>query len=293
MKEFDLADRCRIVNDYFSQAAIDFLLGNVTSLVFEDFESNMMSGDPAVSMQKMRQQAIEVSQRLVVADDQEEFIGGWAVLTPHETNSLKSMPFEESVLLLTDAALYACRFDWNMEKVSSFERVDLRHIVGIRYGTYVTSTLSPSQADEKRNVGFVVTYRAGENDITRVNTRSMSTAPSREESDLLQGTAVTAALTGLLGGKPVNSNRLLALKALPARSAVAEGQDLPRMTEIDQVKHVCAEIERLATAGQVMEPETQGKSLVEQSDIITLAEARKSTGLFEQLGHSLKKLVWA
>lgn len=253
----------------------------------------MMSGDPAVSMQKMRQQAIEVSQRLVVADDQEEFVGGWALLTPHEFNTVKSPPFEESVLLLTDAALYACRFDWNMEKVSSFERVDLRHIIGIRYGTYVTSTLSAPQADEKRNVGFVVTYKAGENDITRVNTRSMSTAPSRDQSDLLQGSAVSTALTGLLGSKPVNNNRILALKALPSRSAVAEGQDLPRMTEIEQVKHICTEIERLATAGQIVEAGVEGKNLVEQSDIITLAEARKSTGLFEQLGHSLKKLVWA
>jgi hypothetical protein len=90
----------RIVNDYFSQAAIDFFLGNVTSLVFEDFEANLMTDDPAVSMQKMRQQAIEMSQRLVVADDQEEFVGGWALLTPHVSNTIKSLPFEESVLLL-------------------------------------------------------------------------------------------------------------------------------------------------------------------------------------------------
>jgi hypothetical protein len=32
---------------------------------------------------------------------------------------------------------------------------------------------------------------------------------------------------------------------------------------------------------------------VDEGDIISLAEARKSTGLLEQLGHSLKKLVWA
>jgi hypothetical protein len=90
------------VNDYFSQAAIDFLLGNVTSLVFEDFEANLMSGDPGVSMQKMRQQAIDVSQKIVVANDLEEFIGGWTLLAPHTPNTIRSMPFEEAVLLLTD-----------------------------------------------------------------------------------------------------------------------------------------------------------------------------------------------
>jgi hypothetical protein len=92
----------RIVNDYFSQAAIDFLLGNVTTLVFEDFDSNLMSSDPGVSMQKMRQQAIDVSQKIVVADDKEEFIGGWILLAPHTPNTVKSLPFEEAVLLLTD-----------------------------------------------------------------------------------------------------------------------------------------------------------------------------------------------
>jgi Inositol phosphatase len=284
----------RIVNDYFSQAAIDFLLGNVTSLVFEEFESNMMSGDPAVSMRKVRQQAIDVSQRLVVADQNEELIGGWALLTPHEPNTIKSIPFEESVLLLTDAALYACRLDLNMEKVSSFERVDLRHVIKIRYGRYIISTLSAGQADETRNVGFVVTYKAGVNDITRVNTRSMSTAPSREVSDLLNGESVTPLpLPSFLSGKPTNSTRILAFKALPARSPVAEKQDVPTMSEIDQVKHICAEIERMVLTEHAQEPGSEKKDVVESADIISLAEARRSTGLLEQLGHSLKKLVWA
>merc|ERR1712230_134506 len=53
-----------IVNDYFSQVVIDFLLGTVSSVVFEDFEANMMSSDPGMSMQKMRQAAIETSQNL-------------------------------------------------------------------------------------------------------------------------------------------------------------------------------------------------------------------------------------
>jgi len=32
---------------------------------------------------------------------------------------------------------------------------------------------------------------------------------------------------------------------------------------------------------------------VEDGAIISLEEARKSTGLIEQWGHSLKKMVWA
>lgn len=280
-----------LVNDYFSQAAIDFLLGNVTSLVFEDFEENLMSSDPAVSMHKMRQQAIDVSQKIVIANEHEELIGGWTLLTPHAPNSIKSMPLEEAVLLLTNSALYATRFDWNIEKVTSFERVDLKHIVSIKYGTYITSTLSSAQADEKRNVGFVVTYKAGSDDITRVNTRSMSTVQPAA-GDTMDGPTVSG-LTSLIGRPAPTEDKILAWKALPSRSAVSEGREEPRLSEIESVKTICSDIERMVLPWKEIEADTERKNIVENSDIISLAEAKKSTGLLDQLGHSLKKLVWA
>ncbi|KAI9055758.1 hypothetical protein LZ554_000699 [Drepanopeziza brunnea f. sp. 'monogermtubi'] len=288
-----------IVNDYFSQAAIDFLLGNVTSVVFSDFESNMMSSDPGVSMSKMRQHAIETCQKLVIADEHEEMIGGWTLLTPHLPNTIKSLPFEELVLLLTDAGLYSCRFDWDMEKVSSFERIDLQHIASIKVGTYITSVLSAVQADEEHNVGFVITYKAGADDITRVNTRSMLSIQARDEADLLDGTPVGTgaqslfqSLTGA-GSTPAPEMRILALKALYARSAVAVDGNETMLSEVEQARTICAEIERMVLHGRVMEIGSERKGVVEAGDVISLAEAKKSTGILEQLSHSLKKLVWA
>lgn len=246
-----------------------------------------MTGDPAVSMHKLRQQAIELCQKIVVADEHEEFIGGWTLLTPHIPNTIKSTPFEESVLLVTDAALYSCKFDWITEKVSSFERVDLQHITSIKFGTYITSTLSAAQTDEERNVGFVITYDPGIDDITRVNSRAMSNIRSRTETDLLQPSAYLKA-----ADKQPSVTQVLALKSLPTRSAVIGGEE-SKMSEMEQVKTICSEIERLVLHGQVMEVGTERKTLLEPGDIISLADARRSTGLLEQLGHSLKKLVWA
>lgn len=140
-----------IVNDYFSQAAIDYLLGNVTAQVFVDFEDNMMSRDPSMSIQKVRENAINTSSKIVIADASEDFLGGWTLLSPRLSNTVRSVPLEESVLLLTDAALYKVCFDWADEKVSSFERVNLRSIIGIMKGTYVTSALTAAQSDEDRN----------------------------------------------------------------------------------------------------------------------------------------------
>ncbi|KAL2143692.1 hypothetical protein VTI28DRAFT_10122 [Corynascus sepedonium] len=302
-------------NDFFLQASIDFFLGNVTSLVFEEFEATMMTKDPAVSMQNMRQQAIELCQKRVVADEDEEFVGGWTMLTPQTPDTVRSASMEEAVLLVTDVALYLCRFDWNLDKVSSFERVDLAHLQKIKLGTYITSTISPAQIDDTRNVGLVIEYKPGLTDITRVNTRSLSSMSSTPQAhssgsetattqDADSGPA-TSGIAGFLSRRPQTvAPRKIALKALHSQTSAADPmakskQDEPgaitRLSEVQQVLLIAAEIERLAIRNQ---PRLAGKGpeeagLVEKGDIISLAEAKKNTTLLEQLGHSIKKLVWA
>ena len=273
-----------IVNDYFSQASIDFLLGNVTSQVFEDFEDRMMSGDPGMSMQKVRENAVNTSTKIVIEDSTDDFVGGWTMLSPHEPNTVKTLPLEEVVLLLTDSALYKVCYDWNNEKVASFEKLNLQNITGIMKGTYVTSTLASGQTDEQRNVGFVVKYHPGKEDIARVNTRTMSNV-----LDDLEGTEEEnkKAAASLLTKHDVSSNlRILAFKALPARSALAaEEQEVHNVSEKELINNICDEIKRYAGQGS-------GKDFIENKDIISLYEARKNTGLVEQWGHSLKRFVW-
>ena len=302
-----------MVNDYFSQAAIDFFLGNVTSLVFDEFEANMMTKDPAISMTKMRELAIETSRKIVVQEDKEELVGGWAMLSPQQSNTIKSLPFEEVVLLLTNTALYLCHFDWKLDKVSSFERVDFAHVPGIQVGTYVTSTISPAHADESKNVGLVVTYEPGKNDVRRVNTRSLSsmsvsagegsaTAPrAATDNDQKAEAGPVGVLAPIFRGvsKPPGPERKrVALKALYAHTYMADAGEKSSasvQTEAEQAEAIAAEIERLVFSNQraPVKGGEERKSIVEKGDIISLAEAKKSTGLLEQLGHSIKKFVWA
>ncbi|KAF5580764.1 phosphatidylinositide phosphatase SAC2 [Fusarium subglutinans] len=292
-----------MVNDYFSQAAIDFLLGNVTAKIFEEFESDMMTKDPAVSVNKMRELAVELCQKRVIADEKEEFHGGWVLLSPATPDAIKSWPLEEVVLLLTDAALYSCRFDWKSDKVSSFERVELDSITSIKYGTYITSTISLSHTDEIRNAGFVVTYSPGKSDIRRTNTRTFSSRgemTGKENATEQKDASIPASLANLLTSKSSSSSssspsiRRLVFKATNADSSVAiVGDDGPKQTETQQVTTICGDIERLALERQVEHPGEERKRLVETGPIISLEEAKKNTGLLEQLGHSLKKMVWA
>jgi hypothetical protein len=301
-----------MVNDHFSQASIDFFLGNVTSMVFDEFETEMGTKDPAVSMVKMREQAIELCQKRVVADDKEEFIGGWVLLSPHRSDSIRSLPMDEVVVLLTDVALYLCRFNWNLDKVSSFDRVDLAHVVGVRFGTYITSTLAPVHMDEMKNVGLVVSYQPGKEDITRTNTRTL-TSLTEEASVKVDGVASAESggiggggnsgsgsrptgLAGLLTGKsqpPAPVIRKLAFKAPYSQSSIAVSGGGPRMTELQQIVTICAEIDRLVSESQPRLAGRGSESIIEKADIISLEEAKKSTGLFEHLGHTIKQMVWA
>ncbi|ODA83724.1 hypothetical protein RJ55_02239 [Drechmeria coniospora] len=284
-----------MVNDYFSQAAIDFLLGNVTAKVFEEFESDMMTKDPAVSISNIRERAVKLCQNRVVADPDEEVQGGWVLISPSAADVVKSWPMDEVVLLLTSAALYLCRFDWDLDKVSYFERVHLGNVTHIKVGTYITSTISASHMDETRNVGFVVEYQPGKSNIRRTNTRTLSTlgsiAPNRSSGNR-NGANLPVGFTSFFSSKPKSGAlRKLAFKAPYADSSSTTSSKPSQQTELQQVEMICTEIGRLAS--NLQQDEEYAKKIIEKGDIISLQEAKRNTGLLEQLGHSIKKLVWA
>lgn len=179
------------------------------------------------------------------------------------------------------------------------------------YGSYITSTLTAIQRDETKNVGLVIKYRPGKEDIARVNTRSLSAAV-QPDSD--PGSARTTAIAKLFNpsesglssrqGWGESSNRdsqilkTLAFKALPAKTSLAPigGQEADNgaVSEMDLVKGICEDIRRAAYGGDAGGSDTGfGGDFVEAKEIRSLKQARSSTGYLEQWGHELKKLVWA
>jgi hypothetical protein len=291
-----------IVNDYFAQALIDYLLGRATDTIFAEFEADMKSSDYFIDLRKVRQAAIERSASIVIEDKEEDLVTGWTLSVPTSANHLKTATFEEAVLLLTEKALYFCRLDWGTEKVREFERIQLENVEGIFRGVYITSTLAQRHMDEAKNVGFVLRYRAEPNsDLVRRNTRSLdagnSGAPSDEKS---KSKSQSGSATG----------RFLAFKALPPRTSIpsSDSPDTPD-NETEVVKNVCDEIARVANknktvgeesvASRTEGAENMGESaqerrvVVEEKDVIGLQDAKKSTGYLEQLGYSLKKMVWS
>ena len=255
----------------------------------------MQSQDYAVDIGRIRQNAIDACVKIVLEDPNEKLIGGWTLSCPREANTLRSLPFEECVLLLTNAAIYFCRHDWNAEKVGSFERVELLDLTDIWRGAYITSTLGPTNLDPARNVGFAVRYTTKKGSIVRTNTRSLGNeheakSENAGKSELEKQKSPTK-----------DESRLLAFKAQAPQDSAAKKEDAekaPALSEVELVKHICDEVHRL-TAAAVQSTEgfdhlALDKVLrVQEKDVVSAADARKSTGYVEAIGYGLKKMVWS
>ncbi|KAI4929907.1 hypothetical protein J4E85_004528 [Alternaria conjuncta] len=273
-----------IVNDYFAQAVIDYLLGRATDTIFAEFEADMKSSDYFIDVRKVRQQAIERSAGIVIEDRDEDLVHGWTLSVPTAVNQVKTATFEEAVLLLTEKALYFCRLDWGTEKVREFERIPLENVQGLMRGVYVTSTLAQRHTDTDKNVGLIIRYRADtKGELVRRNTRALDSGAASDEQrkddakkDQKQDTA----------------GRFLAFKALPPRSSVPSSPGDNPDNEGEVVKSVCDEIVRIANEMKKGGRDEDRTLKVEEKDIISLVDAKKSTGYLEQFEYSLKKLVW-
>lgn len=282
-----------IFGDYFLQLNIDFFLGNVGPTAFDNFESDMIGKDYALDMGRIRQNAIDSCIKIVLEDPKEDLLAAWTLSCPHEANKLRSLPFEECVLLLTDAALYFCRFDWDAEKVGSFERVELLDIIEIWRGAYITNTLGPTHTDEAKNVGFALRYKTSGQAVVRTNTRALqnenavedenSSKDEVKEQDQLQKV----------------ESRLLAFKVLPpSSSAVKNEEEEAGMSEQELAQHISNELQRsIVSAARTQRGidhlELEKLPHVDEKDVISVADARKRTGYVESIGYSLKKLVWS
>lgn len=273
-----------IVNDYFAQAVIDYLLGRATDTIFAEFEADMKSSDYFIDVRKVRQQAIERSAGIVIEDRDEDLVHGWTLSVPTAVNQVKTATFEEAVLLLTEKALYFCRLDWGTEKVREFERIPLENVQGLMRGVYITSTLAQRHTDADKNVGLIIRYRADtQGELVRRNTRALDSGTANDEQRKDDAKK---------DQKQDSAGRFLAFKALPPRSSVPSSPGDTPENEGEVVKSVCDEIVRIANDMKKGGRDEDRTLEVEEKDIISLTDARKTTGYLEQFEYSLKKLVW-
>lgn len=96
--------------------------------------------------------------------EKERFLNTLAIKRPKE--------FEEKVVLLTEKALYICSYNYSLEKVVQFRRLELGTIKSIQMGEYILSSLTMASRDEEQNYGFIIDYSTN-GETTRWNTGSI------------------------------------------------------------------------------------------------------------------------
>lgn len=73
---------------------------------------------------------------------------------------------------MTEKALYICSYNYSLEKVIQFKRLELATITSIQMGEYILSSLTPASRSEVQNYGMILSHST-EGELVRWNTGSI------------------------------------------------------------------------------------------------------------------------
>ncbi|KAI0636699.1 SacI homology domain-containing protein [Trametes polyzona] len=300
--------------DWFSQAVIDFILGNRTTSVFSEFLNKLQSTDPRelIRISKIRADAIATCVSRVLPEG-ERLLSGWTLFAPEELNTKVGDKFEEKVLLLSAKALYIISYDYTLEKVKMYTRVPLGDIVGITKGAYILSPLEEASRDPLQNAGFIVSWRNSQDQDTRVtsysirNSLDLTTPPTSPSSATFSRQSMTAPRKSTLPLSRILSNAaapvagqetvFAAFKALPvdpARARRETGSFIQATDELANAKNCKEAVDMIVDAIRqaCKDIGNDHREFVTQADVVSLAEAQRMTSVYAKMEYGVKRLLW-
>ncbi|KAG8903996.1 hypothetical protein FRB99_002408 [Tulasnella sp. 403] len=318
-------------SDYFSQACIDFLLGNRNSSVFSEFLSKLSSTDPKemIRLSKIRAAAIETSVELVLYKG-ETLLNGWTMLSPLEINTKVGNKFVEKVILLSAQAIYVVNFDYTMDKVKMYTRIPLGDITGIQkggdlviigsplgfsdyptLGAYILSALQEASRTVVDNYGFVISFRPRQT-ATRITSYALrnetssypgldsifsgdSSSAAETSSRMSKGSIVSNILDATTMGP--NEQLFVAFKAIPVEiereRRTSDGHEEFVAAHPGQTckQTVDSAVETVRKACVALGNGVDGVFVTEK-DVVSLAEAQRLASFYSKFEYAFKRLLW-
>ncbi|KAG8998701.1 hypothetical protein FRB94_005962 [Tulasnella sp. JGI-2019a] len=304
-------------SDYFSQACIDFFLGNRNAAVFSEFMLKLQSTDPKemIRLGKIRAAAIETSVEMVLYQG-ETLVYGWTLMSPFEMNVKAGGEFVEKVLLLSQLALYVVNFDYGMVKVKLYTRIPLSDITGIKKGAYILSALQEASRSVPDNYGFVVNFRPRQNAtrITSYALRNQATAYPSSPSGLEESWAeamsssahknvhaqTSSILSNVLTASSMGPQEHLfvAFKAIPEEiERESRGNDgADEFVATNRTSETCQQaVDGIVSAIRkacISAGTKPGEGFVSEGDIVSLAEAQRLASIYSKFEYGFKRLLW-
>ncbi|KAI9057938.1 hypothetical protein FKP32DRAFT_1582863 [Trametes sanguinea] len=300
--------------DWFSQAVIDFILGNRTTSVFSEFLNKLQSTDPRelIRISKIRADAIATCVSRVLPEG-ERLLSGWTLFAPEELNTKVGDKFEEKVLLLSAKALYIISYDYTLEKVKMYTRVPLGDIEGITKGAYILSPLEEASRDPLQNAGFIVSWRNSQDQDTRVtsysirNSLDLSSPPASPTTATGSKQSMTVARRSMLPLSRILTNAaapvagqdtvFAAFKALPidpARARRETGSFIQATDELANAKNCKEAVDMIVDAihQACKDIGNDHPAFVTEADVVSLAEAQRMTSVYAKMEYGVKRLLW-
>ncbi|KAI8063476.1 SacI homology domain-containing protein [Gongronella butleri] len=296
------------VKDFWRQATVDYVLGYHKLEIFKNVPSSQQrTEEPGMDswLNKIRQDAIDVSAQIVIADD-ETLKHGWTLLVPKETASGKELlkRFEEKVVLLTTKALYVCSYNYQLEKVMQFKRIDLATIESIRAGEYILSTLSAETRNPDLHYGFRIFYnehgllmRWNTGSLVNKNLHDLSMQPfpvndDDDDDDASSVLSADSAASDSSSEPPMDASMAalyrdmdhITFKAVPRYTAASE--------DTDRVVNARQHIEAIVQIIMEQCKKSEQAKFLNYSPIISLQQAEKSDSILKKVGYKLKHAIW-
>jgi len=301
-------------SDWFSQAVIDFTLGYRTLSVFSEFLLKLQSTDPRerIRLYKIRAEAIATAVSRVLSDG-ERLLSGWTLLSPSELNLKMSNNIEEKVVLLSVAAFYIVSYDYSLEKVARYTRIPLNQITKIKKGAYILSPLEEGSRDPVQNYGFQISYKTS-GESTRLTSYSLRnsanvselvesppTSPSfPSKSKVPRRNSSRMSLSSLLLSPSIVSGEarsFAAFKALPidpARARRTTGSFEDTADDLSWAKTCKEAVDMIvdSISQACGDSGAREEGFVKEGDVVSLAEAQKSTTVIAKMEYGVKRLLW-
>ncbi|KAJ2818352.1 hypothetical protein FBU31_005907 [Coemansia sp. 'formosensis'] len=238
-------------------------------------------------------------------------------------NTLKVRETADAVMVLTDKAIYICRYDYQLEKVSRFQRIELDNLSTVQHGAYITDTLAPHSLDQARNHGVVLYFetaavlsdskvllpdRSDEGTISTVPTGDLSskvnasisvptTADPRDPAEGRSASPTTAATPrkSFIACKLASEVQVVMQSVVPSgSSSTGASVSLARLVALESqspellAECLCSAIQSAKSrTGQV-----DASQFIVESPIISAATAKQSTSIVDKVSNRLYKALW-
>ncbi|OZJ06113.1 hypothetical protein BZG36_01058 [Bifiguratus adelaidae] len=281
------------IRDFWRQATMDYILGFHKIAIFRHVsQATLMSAEPGYDLRtaQLRSNAVSTSFDIVVPSDEDK-LGGWTLSCPEDPTELDSK-LEERILVLTDQAIYVCAFDYGMDKVVQYLRVEIKQIWGIQQGEYYHPSALEDSINANDNFGFVIHYNA-KGETLRLNTMSMQNKQvvySKEQNWEYKSEAIGTPSAEV--PDKVDEEAEGVATSLPFRCIKSNVYgELPA----DQVKS-CSEqaheiVAALVSAIRKASPDSVQDGFIEDESIMSFVQAQRSVSVIQKVGSTIKKAI--